>query len=72
MKERRITQDQMIERLRWRIKEAGSQTAFGYLYGFNCRHISKIVRGAQLPPDRLLRILGLKKEITYIETGDSQ
>lgn len=59
-------EDEVRARLEAAITLAGGQSRFAYGRGLNPTHIGRVRRGIRPPGDSVLRVLGLKAEVSTV------
>jgi DNA-binding transcriptional regulator YdaS (Cro superfamily) len=62
-----VKQDELIERLRAAIVEAGSQSAFAELHGLSTAYVNDVLNRRREPGPAILEALGIEKVVTYEE-----
>lgn len=60
-----MTEQEVIERLRAAIEQAGSQQAFADAFGFTAGYVSDVLRGKRDLADRILAAIGVERVVTY-------
>jgi DNA-binding transcriptional regulator YdaS (Cro superfamily) len=60
-----LTEDEVMERLRAAIAEAGSQRAFAEKHGFTPGYVSDVIKGQRGLSDRILAAIGVERVINY-------
>lgn len=62
-----LTEQEVRERLRAAVEEAGGQRAFAAAHGFTPAYINDVVRGRRALADRILATLGIERVVVYRE-----
>lgn len=66
-----LTHDQVLERLAYAIKRAGTQAAAAKLAGVSYQFLNDVVRGARPPGTKVCEALGVRRVIRYEIVGSS-
>lgn len=66
---RAITEDEVRERLRAAIRDAGTQKAWAEQAGVSAAYVNDVLKGARRPGEAILRALGLAR--LYGEAGEN-
>lgn len=61
--------EELREHLRAVCDAAGSQKLWAHAHEFSQAYVSDVIRGRSVPSPKLLKVLGLKKVVTYVEVN---
>jgi transcriptional regulator with XRE-family HTH domain len=64
-----LTHDQFLEKLRSRVKAAGTQRALATAIGCSDQYLSDVLRKRRLPGPRICRALQMDAEIRFVESA---
>lgn len=67
-----LSEDDVRERLRAAIREAGSQKAYAEQHKLSEAYISDVLRGRREPARKILEALGLVRVVGYVAAEDRQ
>lgn len=61
-----MTEQEVIERLRVAVDEAGGQRAFARAHGFSVAYVNDVLRGKRTLSVRMLATIGVRREILHV------
>lgn len=65
-----LTEEELIDRLRTVVAQAGSQKDFAQQHGLSEQYLSDVLRGRREPGQKILEALGVERVVGYREKGD--
>jgi hypothetical protein len=60
-----MTEQEVIERLRLAVKDAGGQRAFARVHDLSVGYVNDVLRGKRTLGDRILATIGLRREVLH-------
>jgi hypothetical protein len=61
----KLTEQEVMERLREMVREAGGQRAFAAEHGFTVGYVNDVLHGKRALADRILATIGVERRIVY-------
>lgn len=62
-----LTEQEVIDRLREAVRAVGGLRRFGEMHRFTAGYVHDVLEGKRAPADRILRAIGLRREMVYQE-----
>lgn len=62
-----MNEQDVLERLRVAIEQAGSQSAFAEQHGISLQYVNDVLRKRREPGQKILNALGIERVVTYRE-----
>lgn len=67
-----LSQDDVVMILKRETDKAGSQKAYAAAIGVSAQYLSEVLAGTRAPGEKILKALGLRKIVVYIQAGSSE
>lgn len=67
-----LTEQEVIDRLRTAVREAGGLYAYGKLHGFTAGYIHDVLERKRGLADRILATIGIVRKTVYLVEGESE